>query len=183
MNLIETNLKDCYIVEPQVFSDNRGWFYESYSTKLFKEVGIDVEFVQDNRSFSAHKGTLRGMHCQKEPSAQTKLVSCTRGSIVDVVVDIREGSPTYLQHLEVELSGENKRMLFVPKGFLHGFLTLTDNVEIFYKVDNLYSPENDRSIYYRDPEINIDWGYFEPTVSEKDKNAPTLAESDVRFHI
>ena len=183
MKLINTNLKGCYILEPEVFRDHRGWFCESYSRKTLSGLGINVDFVQDNRSFSANKGTLRGMHCQTEPFSQAKLITCTRGSIVDVVVDVREGSETYLKYAEVELSRENMRMLFVPKGFLHGFLTLEDNVEIFYKVDNFYSPEHDRSVNYLDPSFNIDWGYFVPTVSEKDRNAPFLADSDVRFHI
>ena len=120
MKRIETGLVDCAIIEPQVFGDSRGWFYESYSAPKLAELGITCNFVQDNRSMSSLKGTLRGLHCQTEPAAQAKLISCTKGAITDVVVDIREGSPTYLKHVCVELSEENKLMLFIPRGFLHG---------------------------------------------------------------
>lgn len=181
MNLEKTQIDGVYIVEPKVFGDNRGWFYETYSKNAFKEMGIDVDFVQDNRSFSAKKGTLRGLHCQTDPKSQAKLVSCTRGEIIDVAVDIREGSPTYMKWVAVKLTEENKKMLFIPKGCLHGFVTVTENVEISYKVDEFYSPENDRSICWNDPEIGVDWGIDAPVLSEKDKNAPLLKESDVRF--
>ena len=181
MNLEKTQIDGVYIVEPKVFGDNRGWFYETYSKNVFKEMGIDVDFVQDNRSFSAKKGTLRGLHCQTDPKSQAKLVSCTRGEIIDVAVDIREGSPTYMKWVAVKLTEENKKMLFIPKGCLHGFVTVTENVEISYKVDEFYSPENDRSICWNDPEIGVDWGIDAPVLSEKDKNAPLLKESDVRF--
>lgn len=181
MNLEKTQIDGVYIVEPKVFGDNRGWFYETYSKNAFKEMGIDVDFVQDNRSFSAKKGTLRGLHCQTDPKSQAKLVSCTRGEIIDVAVDIREGSPTYMKWVAVKLTEENKKMLFIPKGCLHGFVTVTENVEISYKVDEFYSPENDRSICWNDPEIGVDWGVDAPVLSEKDKNAPLLKESDVRF--
>ena len=177
----ETKLSGVFIIEPKVFGDNRGWFYESYSQKALSDLGIDTVFVQDNRSYSAKKGTLRGLHCQKNPSSQAKLVSCTRGKIIDVAVDIRKDSPTYMKHIEVELSAENKRMLYIPKGCLHGFVTLTDDAELFYKVDELYSPENDRSIRFDDPEIGIDWGDDEHILSEKDKNAPLLKDSDVEY--
>lgn len=181
MTLIKTEIDGVYIVEPKVFGDNRGWFYESYSKKAFEELGIDIDFVQDNRSFSAKKGTLRGLHCQTDPKAQAKLVSCTRGEIIDVAVDIREGSPTYMKHVAVTLSEENKKMLLIPKGCLHGFVTVSEDVELSYKVDELYSPENDRSIRWNDPEIGVEWGIDEPILSEKDKNAPLLKDSDVKF--
>lgn len=181
MNAIETGLDGCLIVEPQVFGDRRGWFYESYSKSKLEAIGIYADFVQDNRSYSTRKGTLRGLHCQTTPKAQAKLVSCTRGAILDVAVDIRKGSPSYMQWISVELSADNKRMLFVPKGFLHGFLTLTDNVEIFYKVDEIYSPANDRSIRYDDKSIGIEWGTVSPVLSDKDGNAPFLADSDVEY--
>lgn len=181
MILVKTEIDGVYIVEPKVFGDNRGWFYESYSKKAFEELGINIDFVQDNRSFSAKKGTLRGLHCQTDPKAQAKLVSCTRGEIIDVAVDIREGSPTYMKHVAVTLSEENKKMLLIPKGCLHGFVTVSENVELSYKVDELYSPENDRSIRWNDPEIGVEWGVDEPILSEKDKNAPLLKESDVKF--
>ncbi|MBQ3004547.1 MAG: dTDP-4-dehydrorhamnose 3,5-epimerase [Clostridia bacterium] len=181
MKVLETNLKDAVIIEPQVFGDNRGWFSETYSKKKFEEIGINTEFVQDNASRSAVKGTVRGLHCQTNPCAQAKLVSCTRGAVKDVIVDIRKGSPTYLKSIAVELSEDNHRMLFVPKGFLHGFVTLTDDVELRYKVDEYYSPENDRSICYCDEIFGIDWGVKNPVLSEKDKNAPKFEESDVEF--
>ena len=181
MNLTETGINGVYLIEPAVFGDNRGWFYESYSALKFAQLGIDTVFVQDNRSFSEKKGTVRGLHCQKAPAAQAKLVSCTRGSIIDVAVDIRKNSPTYLKHVAVELSGENKKMLYIPKGCLHGFVTLTDNVELSYKVDDYYSPENDRSIRFDDPLFGIDWGTDNPVLSEKDRNAPLFSQSDVEF--
>ena len=181
MHLIETKIDGVFEVVPKVFGDNRGWFYETYSKKVFEQLGITADFVQDNRSFSAKKGTLRGLHCQTDPMSQAKLVSCLRGEILDVAVDIREGSPTYMKWVAVKLSGENKHMLYIPKGCLPGFVTLTDDVEIAYKVDEFYSPENDRSVCYCDPAIGVDWGVETPTLSEKDKNAPLLSDSDVRF--
>ncbi|MBQ3150560.1 MAG: dTDP-4-dehydrorhamnose 3,5-epimerase [Clostridia bacterium] len=181
MKRIETGLVDCILVEPQVFGDSRGWFYESYSAPKLKELGISCSFVQDNRSMSALKGTLRGLHCQTEPCAQAKLISCTKGSITDVVVDIREGSPTYMKHFAVNLSEENKLMLFVPRGFLHGFVTLTDNVEVYYKTDNTYSPEHDRSVRYDDPSFGIDWNVENPILSAKDSSNALLCDTDIHF--
>ena len=177
----KTEIEGVYLIEPKVFGDNRGWFCETYSKKAFEEFGIKADFVQDNRSFSAKKGTLRGLHCQTDPKSQAKLVSCTKGEIIDVAVDIREGSPTYMKHVAVKLTEENKKMLFIPKGCLHGFVTISENVELSYKVDEFYSPENDRSIRWNDPEIGVEWGIDEPVLSEKDKNAPLLKESDVIF--
>lgn len=182
MNRIDTELEGVYIIEPKVFGDNRGWFYESYSVEAFRAIGIDTVFVQDNRSFSQKKGTLRGLHCQKNPTSQAKLVSCTRGEIIDVAVDIRKGSPSYMKHVAVKLTADNKTMLYIPKGCLHGFVTLTDDVELSYKVDDLYSPADDRSIRFDDPAIGVDWGVTDPVLSEKDKNAPLLADSDVEFN-
>lgn len=182
MKLIQTEIDGVFEIEPKVFGDNRGWFYESYSKEEFSRLGIEADFVQDNRSFSEKKGTLRGLHCQTEPKAQAKLVSCTRGAILDVAVDIRRGSPTFMKWISVELTAENKKMLFIPKGCLHGFVALTDNVELSYKVDDFYSPENDRSIRFDDPEIGVEWGVDAPVLSEKDKNAPLLADSDVKFN-
>lgn len=181
MKLEETAINGVYIVEPKIFGDNRGWFCETYSKKTFEEMGIHADFVQDNRSFSAKVGTLRGLHCQTDPKSQAKLVSCTKGKIIDVAVDIREGSPTYKKWVAVELSEENKKMLFIPKGCLHGFLTVSENVEISYKVDDFYSPENDRSVCWCDPDLGIDWGIVEPILSEKDKSAPLLKDSDIKF--
>lgn len=182
MKKIETGLDGAVIIEPDIFGDARGWFYESYSKTKLEQLGIYVDFVQDNRSYSAQKGTLRGLHCQTEPKAQSKLLTCLRGAILDVAVDIRKGSPTYMKWTSVELSGENKRMFFIPKGCLHGFVTLTPDVEVSYKVDEYYSPENDRSIRFDDPSIGVDWGVENPILSAKDENAPLLADSDVEFN-
>lgn len=181
MTLNETAVNGVFEIEPKVFGDNRGWFYESYSKEKFEKLGITAEFVQDNRSFSAQKGTLRGLHCQTNPKAQSKLITCLKGAILDVAVDIRKGSPTYMKWVAVELSEENKKMLFIPKGCLHGFVTLTENVEVSYKVDEFYSPENDRSVCFCDSEIGVEWGVENPVLSEKDKNAPLLRDSDVSF--
>ena len=181
MKKIETGLDGAVIIEPDIFGDARGWFYESYSKTKLEQLGIYADFVQDNRSYSAQKGTLRGLHCQTEPKAQSKLLTCLRGAILDVAVDIRKGSPTYMKWTAVELSGENKRMFFIPKGCLHGFVTLTPDVEVSYKVDEYYSPENDRSIRFDDPSIGVDWGVENPILSTKDENAPLLADSDVEF--
>lgn len=181
MNIVKTNVEDVIIIEPKVFGDHRGWFTETYSKEKFKEHGVEIDFIQDNHSFSAQKGTLRGLHFQLNPKAQTKLVRCTKGKILDVAVDIREGSPTYKKWVAVELTEENKKQLLVPKGFAHGFITLTDNVEVQYKVDEYYSPENDRSIRYDDPEIGVAWGIEAPILSEKDLNAPLLEDCSINF--
>ncbi len=176
MKATETNLKGVYILEPQVFGDARGWFMESWSRRKMEEAGIHVEFLQDNHSFSAVKGTLRGLHYQLNPMAQAKLLRCSKGSILDVAVDIRKGSPQYAKWTAVELSAENKKQLFIPRGFAHGFLTLTDDVEVQYKADNYYAPECDGNIRWNDPEIGVEWP-FEPVIlSEKDEKAPLLAE-------
>ena len=134
-------------------------------------------------SFSAEAGTLRGLHCQTNPYAQTKLICCTRGVITDVVVDVREGSPSFLQHFTVELSADNRRMLYIPKGFLHGFVTRTPDVEVFYKVDAFYSPEHDRSVRYNDPAFGIDWGVSNPILSGKDTNNKLFADADIHFSL
>ena len=181
MTKTETLLDGVYIIEPQVFGDNRGWFYESYSKRTLEKLGINTDFVQDNRSHSAFKGTLRGLHCQKNPTSQAKLVACTRGEIIDIAVDVRKNSPTYLKHIKVVLSAENKKMLYIPKGCLHGFLTLTDDVELLYKADDFYCPADDRSVRYNDPVFNIDWGVDELILSEKDKSAPLYSECDIDF--
>ena len=181
MKITATEISDVKLVEPQVFGDERGWFYESYSLEKLREGGINAVFVQDNRSYSAKKGTLRGLHLQLPPHTQSKLLCCTRGEIFDVAVDLREGSPTYLKWVGARLSAENKHMLFMPKGFAHGFLTLTDDVEVFYKVDAYYNKESDRSIRFDDPRIGVDWGIASPVLSEKDSNAPLLQNSDVHF--
>ncbi len=184
MKITETKLKGCFIIEPDVFGDNRGWFMESFSKAKFEEGGIvfEGELVQDNQSFSAKKGTLRGIHFQKNPYAQTKIVRCTRGSLYDVAVDLRKDSPTYMQWFGIELSEENKKQLYIPRGFGHGFVTLEDNVEIQYKTDNYYSAESDGGIIYNDAEIGIEWPIdVELTLSEKDLSLKPLKEVEVDF--
>ena len=181
MKRIDTKLPGVCIVEPQVFGDHRGYFMETYSTKAFADIGITNEFVQDNQSFTAQKGTLRGIHFQNAPMAQAKLVRVTRGTVLDVAVDLRKGSPTYKQWVAVELSAENKRMLFIPRGFGHGFVTLSDDVEFCYKVDNLYSKACDRGIRFNDPDIGVAWGVEDPILSSKDTMSPMLADSDCNF--
>ena len=182
MKVIETALPGVVIIEPQVFGDARGWFMESWSAKKMEDGGIHVAFVQDNHSFSAQKGTLRGLHYQLNPMAQAKLLRASRGAIFDVAVDIRRGSPTYVQWVGVELSAENYRQLFIPRGFAHGFITLTDNVEVQYKADNLYAPDCDGNIRWDDPAIGVAWPLTPTVLSEKDANAPLLAErSELNF--
>lgn len=181
MKIKQTKLKDAIIIEPKVHGDYRGWFYESYSSRELQTYGLRANFVQDNRAFSRMSGTLRGLHCQVNPMAQAKLVSCLRGAILDVAVDVREGSPTYLQHLVVKLTAENRREFFIPRGFLHGYVTLEDNTEVFYKVDQFYDPASDRSVRYDDPALGINWGVNFPVLSNKDVQAPCFAESHIHF--
>jgi dTDP-4-dehydrorhamnose 3,5-epimerase len=182
LNIIETLLPEVKIIEPEFFGDHRGWFMETYSDKRFKAAGIEISFVQDNHSFTGVKGTIRGLHYQLKPKAQSKLVRCTRGGVFDVAVDIRKGSPTFGKWIGMELSANNKRQLFIPKGFAHGFMTLSDNVEVQYKVDQFYAPECDRAIRWNDPEIGIAWPFNStPLLSLKDENAPPLAEAENNF--
>lgn len=183
MKLIKTDIEDVLIIEPRVFHDHRGWFMETYVDKTLRQGGIHITFVQDNHSLSLQKGTLRGLHFQIEPKAQTKLVRCTRGSILDVAVDLRRGSPSFKQWVAVELSAENKKQLLIPKGFAHGFLTLTDDAEVQYKVDEYYDPECDRTLKFNDPAFGINWQIENPIVSEKDLLAPLLQDSDVNFQL
>ena len=169
-------IEEVILVKPKVFGDNRGFFMESYKKSDFFKNGIDVEFNQDNHSKST-KGVLRGLHYQEEPYSQAKLVRCTRGRIYDVAVDIRKNSKTFAQYVKVELSEENKHMLYIPAGFAHGFVVLSDAAELMYKTTNEYAPEYDRGILWNDSDINIDWEIdFEPLLSEKDKNQPRLKE-------
>ena len=183
MKITKTEIDGVLIMEPEVSGDHRGWFSETYSKSRFAEAGLDIEFVQDNHSMSTQKGTLRGLHFQIEPKAQTKLVHCTRGKVMDVAVDIRKGSTTYKKWITVELSEDNRKQLLLPRGIAHGILTLTDNAEIQYKVDAYYSQEYDRAIRYDDPAIGVDWGITFPILSEKDKNAPLLLDSDANFSL
>lgn len=176
MKATETEVKGVFVLEPQVFGDARGWFMESWSQRKMHDAGIDVQFVQDNQSFSAQKGTLRGLHYQLNPMCQAKLLRCTRGKIFDVAVDIRKGSPQYGKWVGVELSAENKKQLFIPRGFAHGFITLTDDVEVQYKADNYYAPECDGNIRWDDPDIGVEWPLKPVILSEKDSKAPLLKE-------
>ena len=181
MNVIKTKLDGVVIIEPDVFGDARGWFMETWTKQKLENIGINVEFLQDNQSYTANKGTLRGLHFQNAPYAQSKLVRVVRGAVLDVAVDIRKGSPTYKQWVSVELSAENKRQFFIPRGFAHGFLALTDDVEFVYKCDNYYNKECDRSIRFDDKSIGVEWGIENPLVSQKDENAPLLEDSDCNF--
>jgi len=181
MKLAETKIPGVLILEPQVFGDARGWFMESWSAAKFEAAGLVYNFVQDNHSYSAKKGVLRGIHFQNGDAAQAKLVRVSCGAVLDVAVDLRKGSPTYKQWVAVELSADNKRQLLIPRGLGHGFVTLTDNVEFLYKADNSYNAKADRSIRWDDPELGIGWGISQPIVSEKDANAPFLKESDCDF--
>lgn len=181
-NFIETKIKDLYIIEPKVFGDDRGYFMETYNKKAFEEAGLDMVFVQDNESKSK-KGVLRGMHFQTK-FTQGKLVRCTQGEVYDVAVDLRKGSPTYGQWEGVLLSAENKRQFYVPEGFAHGFLVLSDEAVFNYKCTNLYAPEYDGGLLWNDPEVGIEWpldGIDEIILSKKDKKQPTLKELDLPF--
>lgn len=174
MNYIKTDIEGVWIIEPRVFGDHRGYFFESFSLRDFEEHAGPVAFVQDNESFSAKKGVLRGLHFQKGDKAQAKLLRVVQGSVLDVAVDIRPGSPTFGKNVAVVLSGENKRQFFIPRGFAHGFLVLEDNTVFQYKCDNFYAPEAEGSYRWNDPAFAIDWGISpdEVILSEKDARAP-----------
>jgi dTDP-4-dehydrorhamnose 3,5-epimerase len=181
LKLIKTKLDGVVILEPRVFADHRGYFMESYNQEVFHRLGLDYHFVQDNQSLSKETGVIRGLHFQLNPKAQTKVVRVLAGAIYDVAVDIRKSSPTFGQWVGVILSEENKRQLVIPKGFAHGFCTLVPNTIVAYKVDEYYSPENDRGILWNDPELNIDWPTSNPILSDKDKNHPVLKEAEINF--
>lgn len=170
------NIKDVILIKPSVFGDNRGFFLESYKKSDFEANGISVEFNQDNHSKSS-KHVLRGLHYQANPYSQAKLVRCVRGKIYDVAVDLRKESETYKKYVKVELSEENKCMFFIPQGFAHGFVVLSEEAEIIYKASGEYNPEADRGVFWRDKDLNINWGIdFEPILSLKDQNLPCLSE-------
>ncbi|MFD1040628.1 dTDP-4-dehydrorhamnose 3,5-epimerase [Virgibacillus byunsanensis] len=181
MKVIDTKLNGVKVIEPRVFKDNRGFFMESFNLKKFTELGVDYDFVQDNHSLSLDKDVIRGLHYQLNPKAQTKLVRVITGAIYDVAVDIRKGSPTYGQWIGVTLSEENHRMLVVPKGFAHGFCTLTENTHVQYKVDEYYSVENDKGMLWNDPALAIDWPTSNPILSEKDSKQPLFSDAEVNF--
>jgi dTDP-4-dehydrorhamnose 3,5-epimerase len=176
MEVIKTDIDGVYIIEPKIFEDSRGYFFESYNDLEFiNKVGF-VDFIQDNESKSSY-GVMRGLHFQKPPHTQAKLVRCARGRIYDVAVDIRPNSETFGQYVKVELSEENKQMLFIPEGFAHGFVVLSDVAELLYKASGEYAPQADRGVLWSDKDINIDWEIdFEPVLSEKDKIQPKLSE-------
>ena len=182
MKFIKTKIQDVIIIDPSVFGDNRGYFLESFNLEKFEENVYPIKFVQDNESKSS-KGVLRGLHFQKPPYAQAKLVRCIEGCVIDIAVDIRKGSPTYGKHVSVELSGKNKRQLFVPRGFAHGFSVLSETAVFAYKVDNTYAPEFDAGIKYDDKELNINWGLNEEDIqlSFKDKELESFKNLDSPF--
>ena len=182
MKFIETKISDVIIIEPSVFGDARGYFLESYNQNKFEEFIGNISFVQDNESKSS-KGVLRGLHFQKPPFAQAKLVRCIKGKVLDVAVDIRKESKTYGNHIAVELSGENKKQLFVPRGFAHGFVVLSESAIFAYKVDNTYAPDHDAGIRWNDKELNIQWDMEDSKVlvSEKDAKLPFLSELESPF--
>ena len=179
MKITKTKLDGVVIIEPDVFGDNRGFFMESWNKNKMAEAGLDYDFVQDNHSKSIVKGTLRGIHFQKGDKAQAKLVRCVKGAVLDVAVDLRRKSPTFKQWVGVELSEENKKQLLIPRGFGHGFVTLTDDVEFLYKADNYYAQEADAGIRWNDPEIGVEWGVENPILSEKDKKNPFLKNAEI----
>jgi len=183
MKIIKTAIPDICIIEPSVFEDHRGYFLESFNLEKFQENIGPIKFIQDNESKSS-RGVLRGLHFQKPPFNQAKLVRCIEGRVMDVAVDIRKGSPTYGKHIAIELSGENKRQLFVPRGFAHGFSVLSESAVFAYKVDNTYAPESDAGIKYNDEELNINWGLNDDEVqlSEKDKNLVSLKDLNSPFN-
>lgn len=181
MKVTKTELDGVVILEPKVFGDHRGFFMESWSQKVLDDLGLHYNFVQDNHSKSTVKGTLRGIHFQKGDKAQAKLVRCVKGAVLDVAVDLRHNSPTYKKWVAVELSEDNKKQLLIPRGFGHGFVTLTDDVEFLYKADNYYAPEADGGIRWNDPAIDVEWGVENPVLSEKDEKNPFLNEIDPIF--
>lgn len=180
MKVIDTAIPEVKIIEPKVFGDSRGYFFESWSDKRYKEVGIDCNWLQDNESRSRY-GVLRGLHYQAAPYTQAKLVRVIKGAVLDVAVDIRKGSPTFGKHVAVELTEDNKRQLFVPRGFAHGFVVLSDDVIFAYKCDNLYAPTHERGLAFNDPALGIDWkvDLKEFLLSEKDTKNPLLKDAEL----
>ncbi|MBR0651215.1 dTDP-4-dehydrorhamnose 3,5-epimerase [Roseomonas terrae] len=175
MNIQTFHIADVLLIEPARHGDARGFFSEVWSSRSLAEHGVDIDFVQDNHAFSAQAGVLRGLHFQRPPSAQGKLVRVARGAILDVAVDIRKGSPTYGRHVSEVLSADNWRQLWVPRGFAHGYVTLEPDTEVLYKTDNYYDREADAGIAWDDPDLDIDWSVDTPMLSEKDRGAPRLA--------
>lgn len=181
MQIEPTTLPDVLILTPRRLGDARGWLTETWNAARIAEAGLDLAFVQDNHTFSAKRGTLRGLHYQSPPRAQDKLVRCSRGAVLDVAVDFRVGSPHFAQWVGVRLSAENGRQVLVPKGFLHGFLTLTDDCEVQYKCTDVYSPDHDHALRWDDPTFGVDWGISAPILSDRDATAPLLADVQSPF--
>jgi len=181
MEFIKTKFSSVYLVKPRVFLDNRGFFLESYSYQKFVEQGITAPFVQDNHSRSVQKNVLRGLHFQLPPFAQSKLIRVTRGAVYDVIADLRRGSPTYGKWQGFELSDENYMILYVPRGFAHGFCTLSENTEVQYKVDNPYSQKHDSGILWNDPDLAITWPCDQPILSDKDAKLATMRDFSSPF--
>jgi dTDP-4-dehydrorhamnose 3,5-epimerase len=182
MPFIQTPLPDLLVFEPKVIEDSRGYFFESFNRKTFRAEGIEINFVQDNQSLS-YRGVIRGLHYQLLPHAQVKLIRVLAGRVLDVAVDIRKGSPTFGKSFSIELSAENKKQLFVPAGFAHGFAVLSEQAEVFYKCDSFYNKESEAGILYNDPSLKIDWAIpaSKEIVSEKDKGLPLFAECKNNF--
>ena len=182
MEVVETNIEGVIIIEPRIFKDDRGYFFESFSQREFEEKVCKTTFVQDNESKSGY-GVLRGLHFQKPPFAQSKLVRVRKGAVLDVAVDIRKGSPTFGQYVSVELTGDNHRQFFIPRGFAHGFSVLSEEVIFQYKCDNFYSPQSEGAIAWNDPDLNIDWRIpvEEVILSEKDSKHPKLKDLQCVF--
>ncbi|HEY9161466.1 MAG TPA: dTDP-4-dehydrorhamnose 3,5-epimerase [Desulfomonilia bacterium] len=176
MKFTETSLKDAFVIEPVIFKDQRGFFTETYSKRIFEDKGFKIDFVQDNHSFSKEKGVLRGLHFQKPPHAQTKLVRTLKGSVYDVIVDLRKTSETFGKWTGVELSADNMKMLLVPKGFAHAFCTLEPESIVFYKVDEFYAPKSEGGIIWNDPVLDIDWPFKDILLSDKDRRLPLMSE-------
>jgi dTDP-4-dehydrorhamnose 3,5-epimerase len=183
MRFIPTNLKDAYILEPEKLEDERGFFARTWCQKEFSERGLDANLVQCSISFNKKKGTLRGMHFQLPPFAETKLVRCTKGAIYDVILDLRQDSETFLQWVGVELTAENRNALYVPKGFAHGFQTLEDNTEVFYQISEFYAPECSRGVRWDDPTFNITWQQPVSVISERDRNYEDYSPAKFPLHI
>ena len=184
MNVIHTALEGVVIIEPRIFKDARGYFFESFSQKEFDEKVMPIRFVQDNESMSSY-GVMRGLHYQKMPNTQSKLLRCVKGAVLDVAVDIRHGSPTFGQHVAVELTEDNHRQFFIPRGFAHGFAVLTETAVMTYKCDNFYAPQADAGIQLRDESLGIDWRIpvAEAILSEKDLKQPFLQDAPIDFTI
>ncbi len=181
MQIEQTALADVLVITPRRFGDERGFFSESWNRRAFAQAGLELDFVQDNESLSVDVGTLRGLHYQAPPDAQAKLVRVARGAILDVAVDVRRGSPDFGKWVSVELSAENGRQILIPRGFLHGFVTLQPHTHVLYKADNYYAPESDGAVVWNDPDLAIDWQTDKVTLSDKDAAAPGLADWESPF--